>query len=194
MRLDAFLFHQPRQVRRGAIGCVRYKPMRPDAEALLCPVNHSSLCCHFGLPNRRCRLDIDDHRMIEVDQIIGAVGVKGPLTRGRRPARSWIGERDPLRLHRRRTAERRIVQHLQIFANGAARHIGRQAFVPGHRSTTIYIGPDQARIDGKAFAADQPFRHAARHRHLEQLAKQIAVTEAAMPVLREGRVIGNSSL
>ena len=39
--------------------------------------------------------------MIEVDQIIGAVRVKGPLTRCRRPAGCRIGQRDPLRLHRR---------------------------------------------------------------------------------------------
>ena len=52
------------------------------------------------------------------------------------------------------------------------------------------IGADQARIDREAFAADQPLGHAARDGHFEQLAQQVAVAEAAMPVLGEGRMIG----
>ena len=53
------------------------------------------------------------------------------------------------------------------------------------------VGADEARIDREALAADQPFGHAALDRHLEQVAKQVAVAEAAVAVLREGRVIGH---
>jgi hypothetical protein len=41
----------------------------------------------------------------------------------------------------------------------------------------------------EALAADQPFRDAAGDRRLEQLAEQIALTKAAVPVLGEGRVV-----
>jgi hypothetical protein len=47
------------------------------------------------------------------------------------------------------------------------------------------IGPDDRGIGAKAVAADQPFRDAARQNALKELAKQIAVAEPAMAVLRE---------
>jgi hypothetical protein len=56
----------------------------------------------------------------------------------------------------------------------------------------VGIGPDHACINSERFAADQPCRHARRDRRLEQLAKDVAVAEAPVPILREGRVIGHS--
>jgi hypothetical protein len=53
------------------------------------------------------------------------------------------------------------------------------------------IGADETGVDRKAFAADQPLGHAALNGHLEQLPQQVAVAEAAVPVLREGGVIGH---
>ena len=44
-------------------------------------------------------------------------------------------------------------------------------------------------IDRKGSRVDQPFGHAAPDHGLEQLSRQIAVTEAAMPVLGEGRLV-----
>src|SRR6266446_5447058 len=44
-------------------------------------------------------------------------------------------------------------------------------------------------IDGKALAAHQSLGHAAPHGRLEYLAQQIAVAEAAVSVLREGRMV-----
>jgi hypothetical protein len=55
----------------------------------------------------------------------------------------------------------------------------------------VHIGAHEAAIDREAFAADQPLGNAARHGRLEQLAQQITVAEAPVPVLREGRVIGH---
>lgn len=84
--LDTFFVDRPSQVRRGAIGGVRNEPLGPDVEALLRSLDHSALSGHFGLPHRGRRLDIDGHRVIEVDQIVGAVGIKGRLARRRVPA------------------------------------------------------------------------------------------------------------
>jgi hypothetical protein len=47
---------------------------------------------------------------------------------------------------------------------------------------------------GQALAADEPFRDAAGDRRLEQLAEQIALAKATMPVLREGRVVGHRAV
>lgn len=59
------------------------------------------------------------------------------------------------------------------------------------RALFFGIGPDQAGIDREALAADEPLGDAAPNRRLEQFAQKITVTEAAMPVLREGRVDGH---
>ena len=121
--------------------------------------------------------------MIEVDQIVGAVGIERRLARCRGPARGRIGDGDPLGRDRRCTAERSVIQHFQILADGAAGRFRRQAFFARHRSLPVNIGADKTCIDCEAFAANQPFGHAALDGHLEQLAQQVAVAEAAMPVL-----------
>lgn len=55
----------------------------------------------------------------------------------------------------------------------------------------VHISAHEATIDGEAFTADQSFGDTARHGRLEQLLQYIAVAEAPMPVLREGRVVGH---
>ena len=97
MRLDAFILDQPGKVRGGAVSGIGHQLLGPQAEALLRALDHPALGGHLGLAHRGCRLDIDDHRMVEVDQIVGGVGVEGRLARRRGPARSGIGEVDPLR-------------------------------------------------------------------------------------------------
>ena len=49
----------------------------------------------------------------------------------------------------------------------------------------------QTGIDRKPFAANQPLLYTALHRHFENLAQQVAVTEPAMTVLGKCRVIGH---
>jgi hypothetical protein len=51
------------------------------------------------------------------------------------------------------------------------------------------MGNNQAGIDSKGGPFNQPFCHAASNHRLEQLAQQIAIAEAAMPILGEGRVV-----
>lgn len=94
--------------------------------------------------------------MIEVDQIVGAVGVERRFARGRGPALRRVGEVDPLGRYRRRTAERSIVEHFQILAHRASDHFRRQALLAWHRTLAMDIGADEARVDREAFAADSP--------------------------------------
>lgn len=50
---------------------------------------------------------------------------------------------------------------------------------------------DQAGVRGEALAARQPLRDASRDHRLEQVPQQIAVAEAAVSALGEGRVVGH---
>ena len=50
---------------------------------------------------------------------------------------------------------------------------------------------DRNRVDGEAFAANQALVDAPLQDGLEQAPQQIALTEPAVPVLREGRVVGH---
>jgi len=58
----------------------------------------------------------------------------------------------------------------------------------------IGISADQAAINGKALTANEPLGEAALDGHFEQAAQQIAVAKAPVPVFREGRVVGNSTV
>jgi hypothetical protein len=64
----------------------------------------------------------------------------------------------------------------------------------GDRPLPIGIRLDQAGINGKAFTPDQTLGDAARHHILEQVSEEVALREAAMPVLRERRVVWNLAL
>lgn len=41
------------------------------------PLDHPFGRGYLGLPHRRARLDIDDHRIVDVDQVIGGVAEIG---------------------------------------------------------------------------------------------------------------------
>jgi hypothetical protein len=58
----------------------------------------------------------------------------------------------------------------------------------------VRVRLDQAGVGGEALATDKPFSHAAPHCRLEQFAQQITIAEAAVTVLREGRVIRHLAL
>ena len=197
VRLDPALMHQPGEHLGRAIGAVGGQPLRLEAEAILGALDHGACRADLGLADRTARLDIDDDGMVHVDQVVGGVGEEGvPLQRAG-PLRRRIGPRDELRLHLARRAPGGIVQRVEILlhrAAGLGHRLPVDRFRPFRRALLVGVGPDQAGVDREAFAADQPFLDAAPHRRLEQLAQQIAVAEAAMPVLGEGRVVRNIAL
>jgi hypothetical protein len=108
---------QPGEVLGRAVAGVRRQPLGPEAEPLARSVQHPPLRGHLGLAHRGRRLDVHDHRVVEVDQIVGAVGEEGESAIGAGPARRRVGRRDELGHDLRRGTERGIVQHLQILAD-----------------------------------------------------------------------------
>src|SRR5215472_19081261 len=63
-----------------------------------------------------------------------------------------------------------------------------------HASLPVGVGLDHAGVDREALAADQPLIDAALHCRLEHAAQQIALAEATVPVLREGRMIRHRTI
>ena len=143
----------------------------------------------LGLAHGGGGFDVHDHRVLQVDQVVVGIGVDGRPAAGGGPARRRIGGRDELRLDRRRAAEGRVVEHGQILVDRPVGGRLQSSRVAGHAALTVGVGGDQAGVDREALAAHQALGHAARDNGLEQLAQQIAVAEAAVAVLGEGRVV-----
>jgi hypothetical protein len=90
-----------------------------------------------------------------------------------------------------RCTEGRIVQHGQILFDCPSTGFPRQALLALDALLPVRVRLDQAGIDREAFAADQPLADAAAQDRLEHAAEKVALAEAAVPVLGEGRVVGH---
>ena len=97
--------------------------------------------------------------------------------------------RHEFRRHLGCSAERGVIEDREIFIDGAARCIWRQTRGALDTGAVTGIGLDQTGINGEAFTADQALIDAPLQDRLEQAPQQIAVAEAAVPVLGEGRMI-----
>src|SRR3954471_6600867 len=189
---DALLLDQPVQHRSCTISGIADKPLRLEAKALLCSLDHGLRRADLGLANGAGRFDIDDDAELHVDQIIVGVSEEcwplvsaGPLGRG-------IGRRDELRDDVAGSTPRRFVEGRQILLHGTAgpRRIAIPApILTCDRALLIGVGLDQARIDCEAFAANQTGRDARLDDSLEHLAENISIAEALVAGARKCRMI-----
>src|SRR5882762_10217896 len=173
---DAFLLDQPVQHRSRPISGIPDKPLWFEAKTLLGPLKHGLCCIDLGLTNGAGCLDVNDDAELHVDEIVVGISEEcrslvsaGPLGRG-------IGWRDELRYNIAGGAPRRIVEGRQILLHRAAgpRRIAILApILTCDRALLISVGRNQARIDGKAFAADQAGRDARLDDPLEHTAENI---------------------
>ena len=103
--------------------------------------------------------------------------------------------RGELRCHVACGTEGSIVKHVEIFPYRTRRlaWINRAGIPVDARRGALFVrvSLDQTGVHRKVLAADQPLANAALDDRLEHMAQQITVAEAPMPVLREGRVVGN---
>src|SRR5262249_50241394 len=89
---------------------VTEEPARIEIEPFERAFNHAFGSQHLCLPDCRGRLDIDDDRVLDVDQVVRRVGEEGLATVRPCPARRWIGGRHELRRDFGRCSESGIVE------------------------------------------------------------------------------------
>jgi hypothetical protein len=135
---------------------------------------------------RRCRLDINNVRVVGIDEIIGGIGKKGRSAVRGCPPCCRIGRCNELRRHLACRTERRIVEHGEILLDGATRRFRRQTRGPFDAVAVAGVGLDQTGVDSKAFPTDQTLGNAALQYALKQTPQQGALTKPAVSVLREG--------
>src|ERR1700752_3051359 len=197
MGRDAFLLDQPVQHWSCPVSGISDKPLRLKAEALLCSLDHGPCGADLGLPNGTGGLDVNDHAELHVDEIVVGISEEcrslvraGPLGRG-------IGWRDELWYNVAGGAPRRIVEGRQILLPRAAgpRRIAILApILTCDRALLVSVGRNQARIDRKAFAANQTGRDARLDDPLEHTAENISIAEALVAGARKCRMIRDSIL
>jgi hypothetical protein len=95
--------------------------------------------------------------MVDIDQLVGRISEEGRPAVRRGPSCRRIARRDELGRHLTRRAKRCIVEHGEIFLDCTPGRIRWQTRGPFNAGAVASVGLDQTGIDGKAFAADQPF-------------------------------------
>jgi hypothetical protein len=135
--------------------------------------------------------------MLHVDQIVIGIGEDGWFFESAGPLGRRIGWRDELRLNLGRRTERRVVQRCEILLHRPAAGLGIDLLLPldaGDGTLTVGVGFDQARVNGEAFAADQPGPDAGPDDALEDAPEEIALGEVCMAGAGERRVVRNRVL
>ena len=135
---------------------------------------------------------VHNHLKLHIDEIVIGVGEKGRSAYRPRPLGGRIRRRVELRPDLARRAKGSLIEGCKILFHRAA--CGTLLVPLGSRDRTLLVGVrhDQAGIDGKPFAADQPCRNARFHDMLEDTAQNVTVTEPLIAGARERRVIRDS--
>ena len=87
VRRDAMLINQPAEHLGGAVGAVAENAAGIEIEAINGPLNHPLCRQDLGLPDCGRCFNINDDRVLDVDQIVGRVGKESLPAMGSGPAR-----------------------------------------------------------------------------------------------------------
>jgi hypothetical protein len=79
VRDDFLLLDQPTEELARSIGRVGGKPPRLQIEVLLCSIQHRLGCSNFIISASWRRLDIDDHGVLDVDDVVQPIAELHPL-------------------------------------------------------------------------------------------------------------------
>jgi hypothetical protein len=77
MRLDSALVHEPPNHLGRAVTRIGDQARRSDFELFGRAVEHHLGRADFGLANGRRRLDVHDHCMLQIDEIVVGIGITG---------------------------------------------------------------------------------------------------------------------
>ncbi|OAI26419.1 hypothetical protein A1351_14905 [Methylosinus sp. R-45379] len=186
------MFDEPGEIVCRTVCSVGDKITRLQPEALLRALYHRSRSADLGLSDGARRFDVHDYSVIRIDQIIGRVREEGVALMRAGPLRRGVRSRDELRRHGRSSAECGVIERRKIFARRAARVIfdfGGVPFAARNGALLVGVGSDQTCIDGEAAGADKAFGHATLDDRFEELAQNVALAKATVPVLGESRMV-----
>jgi len=154
VRLDPVLIDQPVQHLGRSMGGVADQLGRIEIEVRERALDHALCRQHLGLTDRRRRFDIDNNRVVGIDQVVGRIGKERWTSVRRGPPCRQIGRCDELGRHLGRGPKRGIIEDGEIFSDGAAGRVRRQTRATLNAGAVAGIGLDQTGVDGKAFTAD----------------------------------------
>jgi hypothetical protein len=123
------LVDQPTQHIGRAIGAVGHQSGGIEIEAFHRTFDHAPCGKDLGLPDRRGRFNIDDDRVLDIDQIVGGIGEEGLPAMGSSPARRRIGRRDELGCDLARSAEGCVIENCQILLDRTSCRFRRKTFL-----------------------------------------------------------------
>src|SRR6266567_4434234 len=167
MRRDA-LSNQPTEELTGAICRISSETVRFKSQSFLGSGDHCLRRRDFVIGASGSSLHIDDHGVLNVDQIIEPIAELHALVSLRRPGRARIDRRDHLR---------QLAVGVPIFVIERREELGNRTGLPLWqrpvdliRSLTAIpasVRLHHARIDRKAFALDQASIHTSLHHRLD---------------------------
>jgi hypothetical protein len=99
------------------------------------------------LPDCRGRLDIDDDRVLDVDQVVRRIGEEGLAAVRSRPARRRVGGRNELRGNLSRGSESGIVEDCQILIDCSASGFRWKSLVAFDPLEKRQVLPDLLKVD-----------------------------------------------
>src|SRR4029077_19351115 len=185
---DAFLLDQPVEHGSCPVGGIADKPLRLEAKALLCSLDHGLRRANLGLTNGAGCLDVNDDAELHIDEIVVGVSEECRSLVSSGPLRRGIGWRDELRHNLGCGSPCCVIKGCQILLHSAAGPL--RIAIPApiltcDRALLIGVGLDQARIDGKTFAPNQTSHEACFDDPLEHATKNISLAEALIAGTRE---------
>ena len=98
MRFDPLLFHQPTIHLVSAASAIAGEMLWIEAKAHHHPLDHGARGTNLSLAKGTRRFDIDDNRVVDIDQIVGGLGKERRPAMSSGPLSSRIRWRDELRL------------------------------------------------------------------------------------------------
>src|SRR5262245_17830302 len=181
---------EPVEELASAIGGISSEPFRLKSQSFIDPLYHGFCRRDLVVASSGGGFHIDDHCVLDVDQVIEPIAELHTLVRLRCPSRAWIHGRDHLW---------QLAIGVRIFIIERRKKLGNRAgltlwqgpidLIRRLAMISAGVGLHDARIDGKAFALNQTSIHAGPRHRLEHMAQEVAVAEAAVPIDRKCRVI-----